>query len=130
MAENCIRVLYLDGLDGRNILQCTLSSILLDDDVDCDAISYAWKNETPNASHPSQRPATAFPAWGSARTAVAGRPCSVSPDAVCTKQSADDQRVVQVQMIDTIYSTANTVIVWLSSSRNDSNIMEVGPRFG
>jgi hypothetical protein len=38
VSENCVRVLPLDGLDGRNILRCTLSSILLDDDVDCDAI--------------------------------------------------------------------------------------------
>jgi len=38
--------------------------------------------------------------------------------------------VVQVRMMDTIYSIANTVIVWLSSSSNDFDIMEVGPRFG
>jgi hypothetical protein len=34
LAENCIHVLHLDGLDGKNNLRCTLSSILLDDDVD------------------------------------------------------------------------------------------------
>jgi len=38
--------------------------------------------------------------------------------------------LIQVRMMDTIYSTANIVIVWLSSSRNDSDIMEVGPHFG
>ena len=127
MAENCIRVLHLDGLDGRNILQWTLSSILLDDDVDCDAISYARKNETPNG----QQLLFASSLHGALQgPQVVCRPCSVPPDAVRIKQSAADQRAVQVRMMDTIYSTANTVIVWLSSSRNDFDITEVGPRFG
>jgi hypothetical protein len=46
------------------------------------------------------------------------------------KRSAVDQKAAQVQMMGTTYSTANIIIVWLAPSRNDSNIMEVCPRFG
>jgi len=60
LAENCIRVLHLDGLDGRNILQCALPSILLDDDVDCDAIPYAWKNEKLQDHHAPKVPGRAL----------------------------------------------------------------------
>jgi hypothetical protein len=119
LADGCIRVLQLDGLDDRDYLHCTLSNIALDKAAVYDALSYTWNNESPSVPIKCNgQQLLVTPSLHEALRSlhVAGDALLMWADAVCINQSDNDEKATQVQMMGTIYSMANKVIVWLGPS--------------
>jgi hypothetical protein len=118
ISERSIRLLSLNSTAEANDdqLRCTLMEASLESAPEYDAISYAWNDEQPTVpiacnNHILLITNSLHNALRTMRDVQRPRP--LWADAICINQTDDTEKAMQVSLMETIYSSAHTVIVWL-----------------
>ncbi|RDW56835.1 hypothetical protein BP5796_12902 [Coleophoma crateriformis] len=137
--SSCIRLLKLERGNQDDMVQCTLQVVDLDDKPTPEyvALSYTWEKDSSwwgLSMDPFLRSKKIGPMKGTKKIICNGRVMMVLPnlyqalvqlrrtrsgnywiDAVCINQSDDNERGMQVAMMDKIYKSAQSVVVWLGT---------------
>ena len=113
----------LETENGSTIC-CTLSVVSLDDEPNYEALSYAWGSSCDRVSitlNGSSFPVSQnlYSALTYLRPAVGERVLWI--DALCINQDDNNERTHQVQLMQGIYSGAESVIAWLGEPWDYSN---------
>jgi hypothetical protein len=124
--QNQIRTLSLEPGNFDDAITGTLGVLCLGDHPKYEALSYVWGMDV--ALKPMVLENISMPitqnldiALRHLRSAVKSRTLWV--DAVCIDQSNPKERAQQVRLMDRIYKSASTVLVWLGPSEKNSDLV-------
>lgn len=125
-----IRLLRIDNGEPGSPLHCTLKESCLDDDsTSYYALSYTWgSNQTPFEIICNSQPLLVTPNLHAGLLEYRRRGTNIPlwVDAICIDQSNVSERTSQVRMMQTIYSKAARVVVWLGEAEaTDAPALEV-----
>lgn len=111
--------------ERKTMIKCQIIHASLDAPPNYVAISYAWgdagntrKIELEGSLVPIS--VSLYGALGAIRQK--SEPVLAWVDALCIDQSSKDERTQQVQLMTSIYSTAESVAIWLGPEEDDSNM--------
>ena len=103
-------------------VRCTIQHASLDDNPDYSALSYAWGD--PNKTVPILVDDLIFHATENLESALrhvqSTETDALWVDAVCINQKNDAEKSSQVQMMESIYKKAKSVVIWLGPEREHS----------
>ncbi|KAF2823320.1 HET-domain-containing protein [Ophiobolus disseminans] len=128
LAPDEIRLLEPTGAaDG---LSWSLRTVNLDDNLEYDALSYVWGTQTGDMPiicneqsllvHHNLYLALPFVA----NRYRGARHCPIWIDAVCINQRDENEKLVQIGMMNRIYRDADTVWVWLGIAANQARVAQ------
>jgi hypothetical protein len=123
LAHEHIRVLTIAGPDLP--LQCTLVHVPIEDAGEYDALSYVWgsSDRTEFIICDGQRLDVTSNLHNALCHISKNRmPWTVWIDGVCIDQQNDEEKARQVGRMDTIYSSARCVLVWLGLAGDESDL--------
>lgn len=120
-SQKQIRLLTLEAAERGDGVVCTLKSVLLKDDMDFKALSYAWHNPGSGLSklitlgdmEAYRIGDNLYRALQDLRTPHKARRLWI--DALCINQSDDAEKGQQVQLMGNVYRSAERVVIWLGT---------------
>ncbi|KAG5655200.1 hypothetical protein KAF25_010934 [Fusarium avenaceum] len=121
-----IRLLHvLPSIDSHTPIQCVLEEASYNSLPDFEALSYVWGNASSQRSiFINERPISVGENLEAALRQLrphSGKPRTLWTDAVCINQSDLAERSQQVAQMDSVYSNATSVVVWLGRETNTSS---------
>ena len=119
-----IRLLTLMPGKGDEVINCEQVTILLDDTLAYEALSYAWGS--PETTHSILFHGNHFPVTTNLHTALQHLRQPETPrclwiDALCIDQLNDAEKSAQVQLMGDVYRRASQVLAWLGEAKDDSD---------
>jgi hypothetical protein len=120
----------LEPTDRADGLKWTLRTTHLDDELKYDALSYVWGPQTGTfpivcngqTLHVHHNLYTALPYL--ARRYMKGRSRPIWIDAICINQKDEEEKFVQIGMMNKVYQSAEMVWVWLGIAEKQNRMAE------
>ncbi|KAH6689850.1 heterokaryon incompatibility protein-domain-containing protein [Plectosphaerella plurivora] len=117
-----IRLLILQTGDAKDILQCNLGVVNLDEAPAYEALSYVWGETTQDLNvHVAKQPMVVTDNLHAAlrHLRLPDRERTVWVDALCINQDDDEEKMHQVSMMSRIFQQCLRCIVWLGTISPD-----------
>lgn len=125
LSRRSIRILILLPSPRDSALNCLLKDVSLDDQVEYEALSYAWGDEDPTGRTSITCCGKRIPITPNCSTALIhlrreDRPRTLWIDAICIDQTSVHEKNHQIPLMGDIYRNAKYTLMWLGEEDHEA----------